>query len=161
MKKSQRPIGPCKVCGCNKKSNFYWSNKTTCKTCLIKQEHKRRKQKIDYVREYDRKRGLLPHRRKAVKARYKAVMKDPERKKKEWAVKREWLKKNRIKRAAHILTNNAFKDGRLIKEPCEVCGKKKVDAHHDDYLQPLKVRWLCKKHHSEHHKNEREKMRNK
>jgi ribosomal protein S27AE len=39
----------------------------------------------------------------------------------------------------------------LIKQPCEVCGNLKAQAHHDDYSKPLQVRWLCQKHHTEHH----------
>ena len=47
-------------------------------------------------------------------------------------------------------------DGTLIRLPCEVCGvNESVDAHHDDYHKPLDVRWLCKKHHYEHHNNEK------
>jgi len=37
----------------------------------------------------------------------------------------------------------------LSKKPCEICGERKVEAHHEDYDKPLKVRWLCKKHHEE------------
>lgn len=57
----------------------------------------------------------------------------------------------------------AIAKGILIPEPCEICGvfgkdergRRKVDAHHDDYNKPLNVRWLCVKHHREwHHNNE-------
>jgi len=41
--------------------------------------------------------------------------------------------------------------GRLVRQPCEVCGAEKVHAHHDDYSRPLDVRWLCPSHHREHH----------
>lgn len=41
----------------------------------------------------------------------------------------------------------AIRKGSLIKQPCEICGIKKVEAHHDDYSKPLKVKWLCNKHH--------------
>jgi hypothetical protein len=40
----------------------------------------------------------------------------------------------------------------LDRKPCEVCGIEKVEAHHDDYSKPLQVRWLCKRHHCEHHR---------
>jgi hypothetical protein len=33
--------------------------------------------------------------------------------------------------------------GRLIRSPCEVCGKSPAQAHHKDYSKPLEVVWLC------------------
>lgn len=38
---------------------------------------------------------------------------------------------------------------RLEKKPCEICGEKKVQAHHHDYTKPLEVIWYCLKHHRE------------
>lgn len=64
----------------------------------------------------------------------------------------------KIKRSVRVLTRNYITAGKLIKEPCEVCGTDKdVEAHHDDYNKPLDVRWLCRKHHREHHNNEKNK----
>lgn len=63
------------------------------------------------------------------------------------------------KRAVHIMVSNAIRDGRLIRGPCEMCGAEKVQAHHDDYDKPLKVRWFCRSCHVAHHKAERETMR--
>jgi len=40
----------------------------------------------------------------------------------------------------------------LERQPCEVCGARPAEAHHDDYSRPLEVRWLCKRHHAEHHR---------
>lgn len=48
-------------------------------------------------------------------------------------------------------TRQAIASGKLKRLPCEVCGSTTVHAHHDDYSRPLDVRWLCPKHHAEHH----------
>lgn len=48
-------------------------------------------------------------------------------------------------------TRSAILAGTLVRQPCEVCGAEKVDAHHDDYSKPLDVRWLCRTHHNEFH----------
>lgn len=66
-----------------------------------------------------------------------------------------------IKYNSHSIVTQAIACGALIPEPCEVCGvfgkdetgNRKCDAHHDDYTKPLDVRWLCRKHHAEWHKN--------
>lgn len=47
---------------------------------------------------------------------------------------------------------SAVARGEIKKEPCEICGKGDAVAHHDDYNYPLKVRWLCHKHHAEWHR---------
>jgi hypothetical protein len=41
--------------------------------------------------------------------------------------------------------------GHLVQQPCEVCRAPNTEMHHDDYDKPLEVRWLCRKHHLEHH----------
>lgn len=48
---------------------------------------------------------------------------------------------------------HAIRKGRLTREPCQVCGSShRIEAHHEDYLKPLDVMWLCKKHHYERHR---------
>ena len=69
--------------------------------------------------------------------------------------KAEWCKRNPEKKAAATLLAGAIKSGRLQRQPCEKCGAK-AQAHHDDYAKPLDVRWLCPKHHGEHHRQQRE-----
>ncbi|KKB80797.1 hypothetical protein VW35_00890 [Devosia soli] len=56
------------------------------------------------------------------------------------------------KRRARNKTWKAILNGTLVQNPCEVCGELPAEAHHDDYSKPLEVRWLCKMHHAEHHK---------
>lgn len=60
---------------------------------------------------------------------------------------RIWGMKNRHKKRAHLLVHKAIKVGALCRQPCEVCGKTKSEAHHDDYSAPLRIRWLCRGHH--------------
>lgn len=60
------------------------------------------------------------------------------------------------KKIAKQKTQNAIVAGKLIKQPCEICGNTESQAHHDDYSKPLDVRWLCIKHHNEWHIKQRE-----
>lgn len=53
--------------------------------------------------------------------------------------------------AARKAVSNAITSGKLVRQPCEVCGSTDVRGHHDDYRQPLVVRWLCPVHHTECH----------
>jgi len=59
---------------------------------------------------------------------------------------------NRDKVKARLLTDYEIRAGRITRMPCEVCGDNITEAHHDDYSKPLDIRWLCKKHHAEHHR---------
>lgn len=61
------------------------------------------------------------------------------------------------KRAQHIVEYE-IRTGRLIPQPCEVCGEK-AEAHHDDYSKPLDVRWLCRIHHCALHVAQRDAAR--
>tara|TARA_R110002051_G_scaffold235179_1_gene296615 strand:+ start:8092 stop:8331 length:240 start_codon:yes stop_codon:yes gene_type:complete len=66
-----------------------------------------------------------------------------------------WRKRHPLKYLAHLYVDNAIRIGLIKRQPCEVCGAEKVDAHHDDYSKPLLVRWLCRRHHSQHHAKQR------
>lgn len=51
----------------------------------------------------------------------------------------------------HLAVHKAVRDGLIARKPCEVCGNKRVVAHHDDYTKPLELRWLCHSHHALEH----------
>jgi len=84
----------------------------------------------------------------------KARFKKADRKKQLALYQKRRRTKHPEKYRANYLTGNAIRDGRLIRQPCEQCGDI-AQAHHDDYSKPLDVRWLCFKHHLEHHGKER------
>ncbi|WP_246699128.1 hypothetical protein [Rhizobium sp. BK491] len=63
----------------------------------------------------------------------------------------DWRRANPAKYDAHLAVQRALKTGQLEKGVCEVCGIEAVDAHHDQYEQPLQVRWLCRRHHTRLH----------
>lgn len=48
-------------------------------------------------------------------------------------------------------TCNLITGGKLKRQLCEVCGEEKVDAHHEDYNLPDKIKWLCREHHRKLH----------
>jgi hypothetical protein len=51
----------------------------------------------------------------------------------------------------HYEVRKAEKEGRLVRQPCEVSGSLKTDAHHPDYANPLDVRWLSRSEHTKEH----------
>jgi len=78
--------------------------------------------------------------------------KNPERFKHNNKVKQQrYRDKNPLKTHARNAIKKALREGQLHKTPCEICYKRKVEAHHSNYLEPLQVRWLCMKHHKELH----------
>lgn len=97
--------------------------------------------------EYDKNRANLP---KRVNARVEYSKTDRGREAAKRA-RKKWLESNAIKRGVHVITGNAIRDGRLVKQKCEICCDSNVVAHHDDYAKPLNVRWLCAAHHHQWH----------
>lgn len=56
------------------------------------------------------------------------------------------------RRLARLAVGRALRAGKLTRQPCEVCGKETVAAHHrNGYDNPLDVVWLCSMHHGQEH----------
>lgn len=124
--------------------------------------HKRR----EYYVAYDKKRNKDERRRRYIASNYRQLRQTASDRYKSYREK-NYLKnrarkiaKQRLDRLqnpekykARNAVNNAVRDGRLKKLPCEICGAaEKVQAHHHDYLKPLDVIWLCTRHHGEEHR---------
>ena len=101
-----------------------------CKECAKKDVRKNRVKNIDYYREYDRERGN--RQTKELHDAYK--------------------KKYPTAHKARAMVAKAIREGKLFREPCQICKEENVHAHHDDYAKPLNIRWLCAAHHSQWHK---------
>ena len=71
----------------------------------------------------------------------------PERKAKALIYQKKLRAESPGKYRARGKVNNAIRDNRLKRLPCEVCGDPKSEAHHEDYRRYLQVKWLCRKHH--------------
>ena len=69
------------------------------------------------------------------------------------AKKREWFQKNKDRLRVKDAVKYAIKTGKLVRQPCSVCGAEPSEAHHPDYSRPLSVVWLCRPHHLEIHKS--------
>ena len=59
--------------------------------------------------------------------------------------------KYRKSRLARGTANRALQRGEIDRAGCETCGEAE-QMHHDDYDQPLVVRWLCRQHHADWHR---------
>jgi hypothetical protein len=85
------------------------------------------------------------------KAEYKRrwAMENKELRKQIW---NRSIKKYPNRRRARYLLQQAVKSGLMPRLPCEQCGAAETHGHHDDYSQPLNVRWLCLRCHAAHHR---------
>ena len=132
----------CTECGGEKPPTEFYGKDSNCKECRKAKVRAYRQANIEAVKAYDRERGRDEKRRSAVKERRPRY-----REKHNEVYAKAWIAKNPEKRKAHGAVWSAIRSGKLIKQPCEVCGEIKVEAHHDDYTKPLDVRWLCPAHH--------------
>jgi hypothetical protein len=121
-------LNKCKEC--TKKDSAKRYNRLTEDPQFILSERERTRQRY-YRLDYKNKYNMRGEQKRTVMQRY--------------------FENNPVRREATVQVGNAIKNGRLIKQPCEVCGAKEVQAHHEDYSKPLEVNWLCVKHHNERH----------
>lgn len=106
-----------------------------CKDCAKRDVRENRAKRAEQYAEYERRRNSDVVRR-VLCQRYQ----------------RRQHARDPMKNRARLKTRRAILSGALVRQPCEVCGNPKVDAHHVDYSRPLDVRWLCRRHHADAHK---------
>lgn len=122
-----------------------------CISCVKSRVYKHRELNLETIREYDKKRATKPHRVQSRKDYQKTEAGKLAKKKAMDA----YYKKYPMKYAAHVITRNAIRDGKLFPATsCSACNStEKIEGHHDDYTKPMEVRWLCEKCHKEWHRH--------
>lgn len=107
----------------------------TCKACQLERSalHKRK--------HYERRLAIQREQSKSPVAR---------------ASRSAWSKRERLNKTPGYIARSvvayALRTGQLQRLPCQFCGTtSRVQAHHDDYQQPLNVMWLCQRHHAGRH----------
>ncbi len=129
----------CKQCKILKPLTEFYKHKfgkdgylNKCKKCVSATVTANREKNIERIRAYDRARGCrqslsyFQERRKRCPNQYRA----------------------------HTMVNNALRDNKLVKKLCSECGSNnRIHAHHDNYLEPLNIRWLCACCHKQWHRD--------
>lgn len=123
----------CVECQEERAFDDFYASRRSCKEC-VKRAVRARARTNPAVQEYDRARAKTPERRAHARA-----------------VSKKWREEHPLAYKAQTAVNNAVRDGRLAKAPCEFCGREDVHAHHRDYSKPLDVIWLCPKCHHRLH----------
>lgn len=148
----------CKECQAEKPLSVFYKHAAMadghlnkCAACVKARVGKHREANLEKIREYDKQRGNQPHR---VEARREYIATEAGRQAKKRAMD-AYNKRYPMKYAAHVITGNAIRDGKLVQaSDCSVCNStKKIEGHHDDYTKPLEVRWLCEQCHKEWHRS--------
>lgn len=137
----------CIACGVAKGPEQFYAGDRKCKECRRAMVKLARQKNADHYREYDRQRAMRPD-RVAARKEYEQTQQGRDARSR---ARIAWQERNARERAAQVAVGNAVRDGRLLKQPCFVCGDEDVEGHHPDYDAPLSVVWLCKCHHREIH----------
>ena len=130
----------CDQCGETKPDHDFYTRRNVCKECVKANVRANYARNRDHYVQYDKNREQTEER-------------------KAWKAGAQNLHRVRHpdKYRARNAVNNAIRDGRLVRKPCEHCGStQSVHAHHHDYSKPLDVEWLCKDCHWKHHNETKE-----
>lgn len=106
-----------------------------CKRCTKNDVAEHRLKNIDKIRDYEKNRSKLPHRKLL-----------------SLQVTKAWRSEDKRRLKCHNAVRRAILNGTINRMPCEICGNEKSQAHHEDYDKPLLVMWLCDQHHKDRHK---------
>lgn len=98
-----------------------------------------------YLKEYRAKNEIR------IKKQQKDYRQSHKSKHNEWNRKKYYTLEGNKNQKARSKLNDRIRRKIIKPKSCEKCGGK-AQAHHPDYNKPLKVRWLCTKHHGQEHR---------
>jgi len=143
----------CSVCKVVKPVESYYAGYAKCKACVYEVNKAYRKtEKGKAARNKEaiaaRKSGKLQERQK----RYELTEKAKESTKR-YVQKKYGTEEGKARQAANNAVRYALRTGRLVKEPCFICGDIMSESHHASYAKSMRlvVTWLCAAHHNEIH----------
>ena len=149
----------CKKCGIEKEPGEFYKQShrdgqyfSKCRSCVQQDQKEKRKTNYELIRSYEKKSSS----RAGVAEAKKEYRKSERGKDSRAKGVKKWRARNPLKAEAHWKLNEAIRWGRILKQPCIICGNEKSQAHHEDYSLPLDVVWYCHTHHVARHKELRE-----
>lgn len=143
----------CSVCSKEKEVTEYYFGYAKCKTCHYERIKKyRASERGKEVRRKEAINTRLSGKKQIRQKRYDATEK-ARLANKRYEQKRYQSVEGKAKQSAKNAVKYALKTGKLVKEPCFMCGSKESMAHHSSYARDMRltVTWLCATHHNEIH----------
>ena len=143
----------CNCCGKEKELKDFYSRYAKCKSCCY--EVKKLYRQTDKGKEVRKQEAIatrLSGKKKLRQDRYKKTEK-AKTVAKRYETKRYSTKEGKARLAAKNAVKYALRVGKLVKEPCWICGEIMSEAHHPSYAKDMRlaVTWLCSAHHNEIH----------
>ena len=143
----------CKKCNVVKDLSEFYAYRSDCKICFreyVKQY--RASEKGKEVRKREAVNARITGKQQIRQKRYEQTEKGKLQQKKYDAKRYEGVE-GKAKLAAKNAVKYALKVGKLIKQPCWLCGENMSQAHHSSYEKDMRlsVVWLCSAHHNEIH----------
>lgn len=136
----------CRTCGIDKEISEYHlidPIPSECKSCANARRQR------NYYREKEKNPDKI---REIGREKYHKYKSTAEYKNRQVIRQRRVRKEKPVQYSAWNKVRRAIRLGRLIRGDCEKCGwVGKTQAHHEDYLKPLDVIWLCPPCHRKHH----------
>jgi len=128
-----------------KKDGLSWHCKL-CAKAKVKEWQQNNRERVNNGQ--NKRRNANPEKHRAYKRKWNKSHLDSVKK-----TVGSYRKNNPERVRAWEVVNRHLREGRLVRQPCRVCGSKKTEGHHESYDKPLEVDWLCRRHHMEHHRN--------